>query len=88
MGTVNRAAISPREVFREALGQGASFVLCAHNHPSGDPSPSSSDITLTNQISEAGKNLGLPLADHLILGIPEADPSRRGYFSFLESGLV
>ncbi len=88
MGTVNRAAISPREVFREALGQGAAFVLCAHNHPSGDPSPSAADITLTRHIREAGETLGVHLADHLILGEPSADPSRRGYFSFLESGLI
>ncbi len=67
-GTATATLISPREFFREALRYGATTALAFHNHPSGDPSPSREDIQLTRRLQAAGESLGVPLADHLILG--------------------
>ena len=67
-GTATATLISPREFFREALRYGASTALAFHNHPSGDPAPSREDIQLTRRLQAAGESLGVPLADHLILG--------------------
>lgn len=67
-GTATATMISPREFFREALRYGATSALAFHNHPSGDPSPSAEDRLLTKRLKAAGESLGVPLADHLILG--------------------
>ena len=67
-GTSTGTLISPREFFREALRYGATTALAFHNHPSGDPSPSREDIQLTRRLRAAGESLGVPLADHLVLG--------------------
>ncbi len=67
-GTATATLISPREFFREALRYGASTALAYHNHPSGDPTPSREDVQLTRRLQAAGESLGVPLADHLILG--------------------
>lgn len=67
-GTASGTMVSPREFFREALRYGASSALAFHNHPSGDPSPSPEDVQLTRRLRAAGESLGVPLADHLILG--------------------
>jgi DNA repair protein RadC len=67
-GTATATLISPREFFREALRYGATTALAYHNHPSGDPTPSREDIQLTRRLQAAGESLGVPLADHLILG--------------------
>jgi DNA repair protein RadC len=67
-GTSTGTLISPREFFREALRYGATTALAFHNHPSGDPSPSREDNQLTRRLRAAGESLGVPLADHLILG--------------------
>ncbi|HNX94336.1 MAG TPA: DNA repair protein RadC [Holophaga sp.] len=74
-GTATGTLISPREFFREALRFGATSALAWHNHPSGDPEPSHEDIQLTRRLRAAGESLGVPLADHLILG-------RERYHSF------
>ncbi len=74
-GTSTGTLISPREFFREALRYGATSALAFHNHPSGDPSPSREDIQLTHRLRAAGESLGVPLADHLVLG-------RDAYHSF------
>jgi len=74
-GTSTGTLISPREFFREALRFGATTALAFHNHPSGDPSPSREDLLLTKRLRAAGESLGVPLADHLILG-------REAYHSF------
>lgn len=74
-GTATATLISPREFFREALRYGASSALAWHNHPSGDPTPSREDIQLTRRLQASGESLGVPLADHLILG-------RDSYHSF------
>ena len=67
-GTATACLVGPREFFREALRYGASSALAWHNHPSGDPSPSREDIVLTRRLRAAGENLGVPLADHVVLG--------------------
>lgn len=68
-GTCTATLISPREVFRTALQLGASTVLVFHNHPSGDPTPSREDTILTRRLRECGDSLGVPLADHIVLGM-------------------
>jgi DNA repair protein RadC len=67
-GTATGVLISPREVMREALRFAASSVLVWHNHPSGDPTPSREDIALTKRLRQAGEAVGVPLADHIVLG--------------------
>ncbi|WP_054000945.1 RadC family protein [Shimia sp. SK013] len=67
-GTVNHVPVYPREVAKRALELNASALILVHNHPSGDPSPSDSDISMTHQIDTAAQALGLTLHDHLIIG--------------------
>jgi DNA repair protein RadC len=67
-GTLDRAVADPREVLKEALLRGAAAMILFHTHPSGDPSPSESDLAFTRRLKEAAEILGLRLADHLILG--------------------
>jgi len=87
-GTATAALAHPREVFRSAIREGAAAVVCAHNHPSGDPSPSAADIQLTRQLREAAAAVDIPLLDHVIIGRRGADPLGRGYYSFREAGLL
>ena len=87
-GTVTSALAHPREVFREAIREAATAVVCAHNHPSGDPAPSAADLQITRQLREAAKAVDIDLLDHIILGRPNADPAGRGYYSFREAGLI
>lgn len=68
VGTVNQAAIYPREVIKRALEVGATSIIMVHNHPSGDPVPSRADITLTTKIQSIGKDLGISVHDHLVIG--------------------
>lgn len=67
-GTATACLVSPREFFREALRYGATSALAWHNHPSGDPTPSREDMALTARLRTAGQSLGVPLADHMVLG--------------------
>ncbi len=67
-GTVDHVPVYPREVVKRALELNASALILVHNHPSGDPTPSESDITMTNQVQDAALALGLTLHDHLIIG--------------------
>jgi len=67
-GTVNSSLVNPREIFQMALLQGATNIIVAHNHPSGNPKPSGADIDVTKRLAEAGKILGVNLLDHLIIG--------------------
>lgn len=87
-GTATAALAHPREVFRAAIRESASAVICAHNHPSGDPAPSAADVQVTRQLREAAKALDLELLDHVIVGRSGADPTGRGYFSFREAGML
>lgn len=67
-GSVNQSLVCPRSVFREAVRLNATTVIVAHNHPSGDPTPSPEDHTCTDRLKEAGKLLGIDLLDHLVIG--------------------
>jgi DNA repair protein RadC len=87
-GIATSALAHPREVFRSAIREAAAAVVCAHNHPSGDPSPSAADIQLTRQLREAAAAVDIPLLDHVIIGRRGADPLGRGYYSFREAGLL
>ena len=80
-GTVNQAVVYPREVFKHALLSGASAVILVHNHPSGHPKPSDSDIRLTKTIQEFAKMIDLLVHDHLII-------AGERFFSFREEGLM
>ena len=68
IGTVNGSLLSPREIFIRALERKAVQIVLIHNHPSGDPSPSGEDISVTQLIREAGEILGIRLCDHIIIG--------------------
>ena len=87
-GIASRTLVHPREVFRTAMNESASALICAHNHPSGDPTPSQADITATRTLYQASKIVEIPLLDHVIIGIPEKDPGGNGYYSCLASGLI
>ena len=80
IGSIDHTFISPRELFRDALAHGASALVVAHNHPSGDPSPSPEDVHVTCQIRQAGSLLDVDLLDHIVIG-------RQRYVSLKERGL-
>lgn len=67
-GTLNSTIVHPREIFQYALRHAAAGIIVAHNHPSGDPTPSKEDISATITLKEAGQIMGIPLLDHLIIG--------------------
>ena len=87
-GTATGSLVHPREVFRAAIREAATAVVCVHNHPSGDPAPSSADIQVTRRLREAAVAVDIELADHLIVGTKAGDPAGRGYYSFREAGLL
>ena len=68
IGSLNSSIVHPREVFREAVKRSAASIICAHNHPSGNPAPSPEDIEVTKRLAEAGKIVGIDLLDHIIIG--------------------
>ena len=68
VGTLNKAIVHPREVFKTAILSNAASIMAFHNHPSGETTPSQQDIQLTNRLYEAGELLGIKLLDHLIIG--------------------
>ena len=68
VGTLNMSIVGPREVFREAIRDGAASIIVAHNHPSGDPRPSPEDIDVTNRLVKVGLTLDIPVVDHVIIG--------------------
>ncbi len=67
-GSVDGTLAMPRDVYRQAVREGASAIIVAHNHPSGDPEPSNADIQLTRKLVESGELLNIPLLDHVIFG--------------------
>lgn len=81
IGTINMSVVHPREIFKEAYINSASYIICLHNHPSGDPLPSKEDINLTNRISEIGKIVAIPLLDHIVIG-------SNTYYSFYENNCL
>lgn len=87
-GTATNSLVHPREVFREAIREAASAIICVHNHPSGDPTPSAADIQVTRQLREASKTVSIDLLDHVIVGTAAKDPTGTGFYSFRAAGLV
>lgn len=81
IGSLNASIVHPREVFREAVRRSAASLICFHNHPSGDPSPSQEDILVTNRLKEAGKVMGIEVLDHIIIG-------DRRFISLKEKGYL
>lgn len=80
-GTIDRAAVYPREVIKSALDFHAAALICVHNHPSGDPTPSPEDEKLTGALFEAARAVGITLHDHIIIG-------KGKHFSFRANGLL
>ncbi len=68
IGTLNMSVVAARDLFREALRENAASIIVAHNHPSGDPTPSPEDIQITKKLAEVGRMLDIPLHDHLVIG--------------------
>ena len=77
IGTLNQSLVHPREIFKEAYLLSATYIICIHNHPSGDASPSSNDIQLTKKVKEIGDIHGIGILDHIIIG-------DNNYYSFYE----
>ena len=82
-GTLNRTMVHPRDVFREAIISNAGSIILAHNHPSGDPTPSKPDRELTRELISAGNVLHIPILDHIIIGAGSTP-----FYSFREKGLI
>jgi DNA repair protein RadC len=80
-GSIDQATVHVREIIRRAIDLGSSAVILVHNHPSGDPSPSRADITLTREIIEAGKRLNIAVHDHIII-------ANSGHASMRAMGLI
>lgn len=87
VGLLARSPVHAREVFRRAIRESCARLICVHNHPSGDPTPSTNDIQSTKSLKQAGKIIGIELLDHVILGSPSASRP-RDYLSFREENLL
>ena len=81
IGSLNTSLVHPREVFRPAIRKACASVILIHNHPSGDPTPSSEDIAVTRRLYEAGRLLGIEVLDHVVIGDGR-------FVSFREKGLL
>lgn len=81
IGTLDASLVHPREVFRAAIKHGAASMICVHNHPSGDPTPSREDVDITKRLMEAGELVGIEVLDHIVIGDNQ-------YVSLKERGLV
>lgn len=81
-GTVGSSPIDPIVVFREAVRWGARSIVVAHNHPSGDPTPSSADVDVTKRLREVAESLGVRFLDHLVIGAPDSEDG-AGFVSIL-----
>lgn len=77
IGSANRSVVHPRDIYKEAIKYSAVKLMCLHNHPSGDPSPSIEDAAFTSRLIEAGNLLQIPLLDHIIIG-------KNSYYSFYD----
>lgn len=77
-GTVDNITLHPREIFKSALLESATFIIIMHNHPTGDTTPSKEDIKFTNRLIEIGELMGIKILDHIII-------SHKNYYSFMEN---
>ncbi len=67
IGTIDKVLVHPREVFKAAINRRASYIVLAHNHPSGDSTPSSDDVVVTERLHTVSRTMGIPLLDHIIV---------------------
>jgi DNA repair protein RadC len=81
VGNLNSSLVHPRELFRNAIKRGAAAVVLVHNHPSGDPSPSTEDTEITRRLVEVGNLIGIQVLDHVIIG-------EGNYVSLREQGVI
>lgn len=81
VGGLHSSIVHPREVFKTAVKRSAASIILAHNHPSGDPSPSREDIDITGRLVDAGRIMGIEIIDHVVIG-------EKTYCSFKEKGLI
>lgn len=81
LGTVNKSLVHPRDIFKEAFSVNASSIICVHNHPSDNLTPSVEDINLTNRIKEISRLMGITFLDHIIVG-------KTNFYSFFENGKI
>lgn len=86
-GTLNASLVEPRETFKEAFTNSAAAIILAHNHPSGDPTPSSEDIAITKKLVKAGELLNINVLDHIIIG-QRTQGRAQDYVSLKELGLM
>jgi DNA repair protein RadC len=80
-GVLDGSVVHPREVFKQAIAESAAALLLVHNHPSGDPAPSGEDRAVTRQLADAGRIVGIPVLDHVVIGDGR-------YVSFVEAGMM
>lgn len=80
-GTLNKSLVHPREIFKEAYLSSSAYIICVHNHPSGNVIPSNDDINLTNDLVKIGNIQKIPIIDHIIIG-------NNNYFSFYENEMI
>nr|WP_257721149.1 DNA repair protein RadC [Paenibacillus sp. IHB B 3084] len=81
VGGLNATVVHPREVFRTAIEVSGASILCVHNHPSGDPTPSQEDINVTKRLVKAGEIIGIDVLDHVVVG-------REGWVSLKQQGMM
>jgi len=89
IGILDSCLVHPREIYRSAITAGASGIVIAHHHPSGDPTPSAEDVRVTRQLVKAGKIIDIDLKDHVIIGHHyQQRPKHTAWVSMREEGLV
>lgn len=81
VGGLNACSVDSRDIFKHAVLNNAAFIVCFHNHPAGDPEPSQPDRKITSRLEKAGRILGIPLIDHIIIG-------EDNFYSFREHGQI
>ena len=81
VGGLNSCMVDSRDIFKHSILNNSAYVMCFHNHPSGDPIPSEPDRQVTKRLKQAGDLLGIPLIDHIVIG-------ESGYYSFKEMGEI
>jgi len=87
MGLLDRSHIHARELFRNAIINNCARIVLVHNHPSGDPSPSSQDISSTREMISAGDIIGIKIIDHIIMG-EKSEHNYAGHYSLRDNGFI
>lgn len=88
VGTINQTCVTPREILRPAVATLAYGIIVAHNHPSGDTSPSPADLEMTRRVRDGARTLEIVCQDHVIIGRPDNNGNQQAYYSFREAGYL